>query len=644
MLSARVTCFATAGTGGTTGRSGALLVVWVSMSSTVAPAPNATFGRSRHSLLGEVQIPCSGFPPLPASPAPLTHSPKSAPDGSAILGGLMKLFSQFIRARMAPAVALLVLAALAAPASAAAATRYASPSGTNLDDCLTVMTACDLASALTAASNGDEIVVETGTYAIASNITAGAGNLNVHGVAGQPRPVLNVGASMELAVGTANLSYLDIERSGGSGDLINDDGGNINRVLMSGDASGGILCQCYDGTITNSVMVDTGASGAAAGLNSNGGSGTEAYYNDTFYATQAGGAAIELLEQNASTMLPAVETYSGTNVIAFNAAGGHDVAIHSDQLAMNAVSTATLTLTHSAYQNPLVDPIGGGTATVIDGGGNTSASPVFVNPGAGDFHELASSPTVGTGTTNASTDGTADFNGLARSVLGLTDIGAFQYQPLTASAAASAPTPLVGSAVTFTATVTDPNPGPSVLAYHWHFDDGGQASGSVVNHTFTTPGVHHASLTVSDASPYAAATASATVTAEPGISGASVSVSKLPSAKHKKHAKKKPAQYQAKLSFVLTNAATVSGTLVRTPLGKRVNGRCASALHLAATRKRRCSVTPISSAISLPGVAGSNAVALAAGAALPAGHYSITLTAVNGAERSTPVTVTFIVP
>lgn len=421
-----------------------------------------------------------------------------------------------------------VIAGLAlgiAPASASAATRYASPTGTDSAGCPQT-SPCDLSDALAGdgmanfPSSGDEIVVEPGTYTVSTLLQVNVNNLDVHGVAGEPRPVIDVsGNGTELDMSSSSLSYVDIERTSFGGETINDDGTLIDHVLIRGDASGGILCQCYDGTLTDSEVVDTGSGGAAVGINSNGGQGTENYYNDTFVATQSGGFAIEL-DLIGSPTNP-TWTFNAQNVIAFNAAAGGDIVVYSSATSGQA-QTATVTLSHSDYQNVSVHPSGSGTNTLnVSAAGsptNITTSPAFVNAGGGDFHELASSATVGTGVTDPTHDGSLDFDGLLRTLSGLTDMGAFEYQTLGATAGASASSVQVGTPVTFTGAATGPNAGATALTYSWTFDDGATASGQVVSHTFNTPGTHTATLTVGlvdGASLSATAAASLGVTAPP---------------------------------------------------------------------------------------------------------------------------------
>jgi hypothetical protein len=86
---------------------------------------------------------------------------------------------------------------------------------------------------------------------------------------------------------------------------------------------------------------------------------------------------------------------------------------------------ATLTISHSNFGS--TDAHGG---TPANGHFNTDATdqhtpPALVNPGAGNFRELAASPTIDAGITSPA-NGAADLDGRPRTVNGKTDIGAYE--------------------------------------------------------------------------------------------------------------------------------------------------------------------------------------------------------------------------
>jgi PKD repeat protein len=424
--------------------------------------------------------------------------------------------------RFARAFAPVVVALALLPAAGVAATRYAEATGGGDELGCPQAHPCTLTNAFAGdggsnqPSDGDVIVAEPGTYSVSTNLEGDGSAVTLEGEPGQQRPVIEISGSGQLAGGGSdtNFSNLAVDGTSSQGELVDTYGGTLSGMVISGDIPGTIVCQCYDGTIADSVVVNTAAEGGAVGINSNGGGATESYHNDTFYVTEANAAPFLILADG-SPAASAALAFTAQNVIFANGGGGDDIAIHDDGTG-DETTSATLTVAHSDYDpsKVAVDLTGGATGGVTAGAGNVSAAPGFVEAGGGDFHELAGSPTIGAGLTDATDDGSVDFDGLPRTTAGLTDMGAFEYQPLgTARATASVSTAATGAPVTFTGAGSDPNPGAGPLTYTWHFDDGATATGASVAHAFTTAGVHTATLTVGDGSPLTA-TASASVTVE----------------------------------------------------------------------------------------------------------------------------------
>jgi hypothetical protein len=311
------------------------------------------------------------------------------------------------------------LGALALPAQAMA-TRYVTPTGTSANDCQSVSTGCDLQTAIQGVvanmpSSGEEVIVEPGSYPIAAQISEGAPNLNIHGVLGQPRPVINQSTpSGQLGGLSSTLTYLDFEAGGTS--FINQGGGLIDRVIVRGAGNGNFTCQCYGGTIRDSVFVSTGQT-AALGVTSNGGTSALTLRNVTAITTNSMGTAITVSHQNLGTV-----TYDAYNVIARNLAGGTDVGAFGS----NPTITATITFHHSNYAMPTQGM--GGLVQDAPGDSHQGAAPLFTNPLADDFSEAVGSPTIDAGLSDPA-NGPLDFAGSPRNLGGATDIGAYEVVP-----------------------------------------------------------------------------------------------------------------------------------------------------------------------------------------------------------------------
>jgi hypothetical protein len=302
---------------------------------------------------------------------------------------------------------------LLTPASAAA-TRYVTPTGLSTNDCQSIAQACDLATAIQGEgannpSDGEEVIVQPGDYSLDTEILEPVPNLRIHGVVGQPRPVITqTDPAGEIKISSGTISYLAFE--GGTTNLVNLSGGVMDRVFMQAASNGNFACQCPGGLIRNSVFVSTGPT-AALGVTSNGGTSTLEIRNVTAIATNQFAAAITNSHQSGGAT-----TFNAYNVIARNTAGGTDVT------ALGA--GATITLHHSNYLSAS-NEMTPGVVQDAPGDPHQSAGPIFTNLAANDFSEAPGSPTINAGITDP-LNGPLDFAGNARSQGPSTDIGAYE--------------------------------------------------------------------------------------------------------------------------------------------------------------------------------------------------------------------------
>jgi hypothetical protein len=311
---------------------------------------------------------------------------------------------------MASAIGLALAIALLAPASALA-TRYVTETGSSANNCQSIAAGCDLVTAIEGnggnfPSAGEEVIIEPGTHSMSSEILEGATDLDIHGVIGQPRPVINQTNPLgHLQFTSGTLSYLDFE--GGGTNLVQQSGGLMDRVLVRAASNGNFACQCYGGLIRNSVFISTGGT-AALGVTSNGGTSALQIRNVTTIATDSSAYALTTSHSGGGTV-----SYDAYNVIARNIDGGVDIAAFGP--------SSTITLHHSNYATKAE----GGGGAVQDALGDThqSATPVFTNAAADDFSEATGSPTIDAGLTDP-LNGSLDFAGNPRSAGGSTDIGA----------------------------------------------------------------------------------------------------------------------------------------------------------------------------------------------------------------------------
>jgi PKD repeat protein len=162
--------------------------------------------------------------------------------------------------------------------------------------------------------------------------------------------------------------------------------------------------------------------------------------------------------------------------------------------------TAALSATYSDF-DPAGDEASG--CTPSSGSGDIDANPDLVTQTNGDQTLAFDSPAIDAGDPTL-TGPFTDIDGNPRPVNtgagSRVDMGAFQYQSWrapTAVASATAGNVVAGTAVSFSATGSS-DPDSLGLTYSWSFDDGGTASGVTVQHAFATPGVHKATLVVTD--------------------------------------------------------------------------------------------------------------------------------------------------
>jgi hypothetical protein len=315
-------------------------------------------------------------------------------------------------------ISAVAVAALAAPSSALAAQRYASPAGLSTGSCLTPATACDLATAIhgdgiaNSPSAGDEVIVEPGSYTNNAILIAGAPNMFIHGDFGGLRPVINEPTTGELQFSSGTVSYLDFES--GTQNAVNMGGGTMERVFMKGGASGFFVCQCVGGTLRDSVLISTGSS-APLGIVSNGGTSSATYRNVTAIAADPAASGIELVHSGAGSV-----TVDAYNVIARDLGGGTDVKAFGP--------SATITFHHSNYGTK--SQVTGGIVQDAPSDPHQTAAPLFTNAPAFDFSEALGSPTIDAGLTDP-LNGDLDFAGDTRAIGGATDIGAYELNTQT---------------------------------------------------------------------------------------------------------------------------------------------------------------------------------------------------------------------
>jgi hypothetical protein len=343
-------------------------------------------------------------------------------------------------------------------ASAGAAQRYASPSGTATTTC-SQSAPCDIVDAINNAVAGDDVIVEPGSYyqpgtastPLTSSLSLVA-NTDVHGVPGEPPPEIFSSTSTDPALEDyqpgSTVSDLDIETSGSVGMVL--DGTGEELVVVDTAASGGVACRVIGGTLTDSVCEATGVSSAADAWDCEIGTYTDTIANSDLYATGADSDGLSIGQPYGGC----TQTDDLSNSIVRGGVGGFDL----QAFVSGGGGSATITAGNSDYVTTSASV--GATITAPGTAGNIEADPLLVNPAAGDFHETAASPTINAGLTSTA-NGLLDFDGQTRTEGGLTDIGADEYLAAPV-AVGGAPSALTNTAVTLNATL---NPGHDTTSY-----------------------------------------------------------------------------------------------------------------------------------------------------------------------------------
>jgi hypothetical protein len=307
---------------------------------------------------------------------------------------------------------------LAAPASALSAPLYASPAGTG--GCSSESDSCDLPTAVSTATGGDDVYVrgDQGDYALSAELTNAAA-VNYHGTHGRPRLIFSgAAARLKLQAGSS-ADNLYVEMSGSNADLgLYLSRGN-NLIVQHTGHEHAIFLQ--DSTLTNSVAwtpISTGTGEQSIELEK-----SNTVRNVTAYAPAAGGIAIVALGRGPPGNDSATDDL--VNVIARGGPGGAGIRLYeADNVDL------TVNVSHSNYSSADVDTGSDDVsmANLNADGTNQTGPPLFAGAAAGDFHQAFGSVTIDGGA-NSVANGTTDFDGDARTLNGTTDIGADESIP-----------------------------------------------------------------------------------------------------------------------------------------------------------------------------------------------------------------------
>jgi hypothetical protein len=273
---------------------------------------------------------------------------------------------------------------------------------------------------------------------------------------------------------------------------------------------------------------------------------------------------------------------------------------------MANTGTANLSIHYTDYDPGAGEQSGAGAGPNLMDPTNPNVDPQFVDAPSGDLRLVGGSPLIDAGDPAALAldEPATDSGGNARVVDGngdgtaRRDIGALEYQrnpPAIASVTSTPTQAQVGVPFAFAAAATDPDGDP--ITYAWSFDDGTSAPGASVQHTFTTPGIHVAKITVTDAAGRTAVAAAAVgVTAAPTPVLGSLKL--VPSSFRPTNG--------TDVRFALNLAGRVKFTVDRTAVGRRVKGKCVRATNKNRAAKKCTRHLAVNGSFARNGAAGAN--------------------------------------
>jgi hypothetical protein len=314
-----------------------------------------------------------------------------------------------------------------APA-AYAGQRYAAPTGTGTE--CTQEKPCELAEAVGGAKAGDEVIITSGTYEAKSPIFAPpVTNVQIHGDPSGPKPKINaafVGPVFSLNQTGDSLTYVDIENSANNGTGAICFGARLERIsarIVGASATGAYaLPECV---IRNSLFRVEG--GGSIGIRGVGLTPPASAALQNVTAIASGSASTGV---SAEYNEPVEGSYTLDLLNSIAQGGEQDL-----KAIAGTKGDGNIAVSHSNFDTSKAE----GEAKVIDGGGNQTTQPLFVDAENRNYHEAAGSPTIDAGI--AGELGPFDLDGNPRILGSAPDMGAFE----TSNPVPAAPVPQLRS-------------------------------------------------------------------------------------------------------------------------------------------------------------------------------------------------------
>lgn len=545
--------------------------------------------------------------------------------------------------------------------SADAATRHASPTGSGTT--CTLVAPCSIETAFSGSAAGDVLELAGGTYATSTALRDDGGAITVRTASGQGAARIDSTAPEPMALFNTGSSVSDIDLRGGaaSSPVLALFSASASRVrVIAADAPFAVACKALLGTSSNptslfdTACVAPGTDATAIDTRTNGafsnGDNVLRLTRVTARASGSGGDALDGASIAARPLdIEAVDTILD--------ATGTDVIL--DQ----AGAPLTATFTRSNRDTPVTT----GAPTIVDGGGNQTAEPIWDATTADPIIPTLTSPTVDAGATTTA-DTLQDVDRRVRYAGAASDLGAVELTP-PGSVGSVAVSAVTATTATFTATVDTRRAHEAIARFAYTTgstsvlspdqattrQDGNQSvtttvTGLLPATSYTVSGqlAGGAPLVNGPTATFTTPAAPAGPTGPSGPAGPS-----SPTGPSGPTALRAPRLTGVGLAAVrrgrtarltLTSDRAAGGTLVleRIATGRRSGTRC-----VAKGRGRRCTRYVKLSTKPAAVAAGRNRIAIstrtAAGARRPAGRYRVTLTLAQAGGPATTVRRTLTV-
>jgi Ca2+-binding RTX toxin-like protein len=343
---------------------------------------------------------------------------------------------------------LAIVTSLAIAESAVAAERFASPTGDNSAAATCpIGDPCDIETAIEDVSvmAGDIITVLPGDYAPAARLQPEESPVTIRAQPGgaRPRIVVNDDALRLLAGDIVRGLYLECTLNS---QAVSANGSTLEQMVIHATPPCDRGVSASNGAVIRDSVVSTNFGGVQGdAVNVSGGG-----------ATLSGLTAVGLgLNSDGVVAIAGTQSVTLRNVIARGDGTGAGIRAEDDAVADG--DNLDINVAFSNYSSIAETPP---EADVIEGAGNQTAAPLFVNasPTVRDFHQLTGSPTINMGSPDGTT-GALDFDGETRIMGAALDIGGDEFSgpdpvPITPPALAPIPNVAVQSCAGQNATIS----------------------------------------------------------------------------------------------------------------------------------------------------------------------------------------------